>query len=203
MQHTGDGAELARRRLRESIRVSERMLRGPCLDQVREVAESVTTALREGNKVIFFGNGGSAMDAGHLAAELLGRFQAHRRPLPAMSLPDQTAAMTAIANDYSYAEVFARQLDGLGRPGDVVVGLTTSGNSRNVTRALRLARDGGMVSVAFTGEDGGEAKAASHICVQVPSDDTARVQEAMMHLGHTLCELVESSFLAPAGEVTP
>ncbi|HEV7657229.1 MAG TPA: SIS domain-containing protein [Mycobacteriales bacterium] len=154
-------------------------------------AERVAESLRGGGKVLFFGNGGSASDAGHLAAELLGRFALERRSLAAACLSDHTAAMTAIGNDYGYDDVFARQVAGLGRPGDVAIGLSTSGSSANVVRALETARELGMVTIALTGAGGGKVAGVVDICVRVPSEDTPRVQELCMLLGHTLCELVE------------
>jgi D-sedoheptulose 7-phosphate isomerase len=156
-------------------------------------AARCASAVAAGGKVIFFGNGGSAMDAGHLAAELLGRFSFDRPPLPAVSLPDLTAAVTAIGNDYSYDDVFARTLAALARPGDVAVGLSTSGNSPNVLRAVETARDCGVWTVVLTGAGGGKVRELADLCVCVPADDTPRVQEACLHLGHTLCELVERS----------
>ena len=131
------------------------------------------------------------MDAGHQAAELAGRFYRDRPGLAGVSLGDGTASLTAIANDDAYDEVFARRIRALGRPGDVAVGLTTSGNSPNVVSALIAAREGGLVTVALTGNSGGKAAAAADICVRVPTDDTPRVQEACLHLGHTICEIVE------------
>jgi D-sedoheptulose 7-phosphate isomerase len=163
------------------------------LTQVVEVADTIVTALRAGGKVIFFGNGGSSMDAGHLAAELTGRYLYDRPGLAAFSIADSTAAVTAIGNDYSYDDVFSRQLVGLGRPGDVAVGLTTSGNSANVVNALTVAREAGMETVAFTGAEGGKVAAVAAHCLQVPTTDTPRVQEACLHLGHTVCEIVEAT----------
>jgi D-sedoheptulose 7-phosphate isomerase len=185
--------QLIRRRLEESVRSKQAMLEpeSDCIALAVAVAEQIVQALRAGGKVIFFGNGGSAMDAGHLAAELLGRFYRDRPALPSVSLPDCTAAMTAISNDYEFAEVFSRQVVGLGRPGDVLVGLTTSGRSANVIRALAVGRELGMVTVAMTGADGGKVADVADICIAVPTTDTPRVQEACMHLGHTICEIVE------------
>lgn len=183
--------DLVRRRLAESIASKQALLDSPCVDQAADVAGRIAGALRGGGKVIFFGNGGSASDASHLAGELLGRFAYDRPALAAVCLSDHTAAMTAVGNDYDYGEVFARQLRGLGRPGDVAVGLTTSGNSENVVRALEAARDCGLVTVALTGADGGKVAAVADVCVRVPTGDTPRVQEACLHLGHTICELVE------------
>jgi D-sedoheptulose 7-phosphate isomerase len=185
--------DLVRLRLADSIAVKQAMTDDKVLDQVVQIATAIVTALRAGGKVIFFGNGGSSMDAGHLAAELTGRYAYDRPGLAAFSIADSTAAMTAIGNDYSYDDVFARQVLALGRPGDVVVGLTTSGNSANVVHALAAAQDAGMVTVALTGRAGGKVVGAAAICVQVPSDDTPRIQEACLHLGHSVCELVEAT----------
>lgn len=185
--------EFARQRLVEAIAVKQRMLEGEFAEQAAEIARLLIDCLRSGGKVIFFGNGGSAQDAGHLAAELTGRFAFDRPGLPALSLPDATAAMTAIGNDYGFDDVFARQVLALGRPGDVVVGLSTSGNSLNVVRALDAARSAGLITVALTGAGGGKAAAIGQISVRVPTDDTARAQEACLHLGHTICEMVEAA----------
>jgi D-sedoheptulose 7-phosphate isomerase len=186
-------AELVRARLAEAIAIKEDIAAGRHLQDVVDIARAMITALRSGNKVIFFGNGGSAQDAGHLAAELMGRFAFDRPGLSAISLPDATAAMTAIGNDYSYAEVFARQVLAAGRPGDVAIGLTTSGNSENVVLALEAASGAGMITVAMTGAPGGRAANAAKMTLRVPSTDTARVQEACMHLGHVICEMVEAA----------
>jgi D-sedoheptulose 7-phosphate isomerase len=189
-------ATLARARLAEAIAVKQRMIEGEFADQAVEVAQAIIGCLRAGGKVIFFGNGGSAQDAGHLAAELMGRFAFDRPGLAAISLPDATAAVTAIGNDYSYDQVFARQVLAAGRPGDVVVGLTTSGNSLNVVGALEAAARAGMITVALTGAGGGKAAGVAQIPVLVPTSDTARAQEACLHLGHTICELVEAALFA-------
>lgn len=189
-------AELARFRLREAIAVKQQMVEGAFADQAVEVARAIICCLRSGGRVIFFGNGGSAQDAGHLAAELLGRFAFDRPGLAAISLPDATAAMTAIGNDYSYDEVFARQVLAVGRPGDVVVGLTTLGNSVNVVSALEAAARAGMITVALTGAVGGKAAEVARIAVRVPTGDTARAQEACLHLGHTICEMVEAALFS-------
>lgn len=187
------GLDLVRGRLLDSIAVKQAMTEDVVLDQVVQIAEVIVETLHNGGKVIFFGNGGSSMDAGHLAAELTGRYAYDRPGLAAFSISDSTAAMTAIGNDYSYADVFSRQVLALGRPGDVVVGLTTSGNSANVVQALAVAQEAGMITVALTGRSGGQVAEVARFSVQVPSDDTPRVQEACLHLGHSICELVESS----------
>src|SRR5262245_35663513 len=186
-----DGAGLARRRLQESLAIKQAMLGSDCLEQVGEAALRMITALRSGGKVLFFGNGGSSMDAGHLAAELAGRFYRDRPGLSGVSLADATASLTAIANDYGYADVFARQVRGMGRAGDVAVALTTSGNSENVINALIAAREAWLATVVLTGASGGKAADLADVCLRVPTDDTPRVQEACMHLGHTMCEIVE------------
>lgn len=189
-------AEFARAKINAAITVKQQMLNGPFAELAAEIARVMTQCLRAGGKIIFFGNGGSAQDAGHLAAELTGRFAFDRPGLAAISLPDATAAITAIANDYAYSEVFARQVLAVGRPGDVVVGLTTSGNSANVVRALEEAGDAGMTTIALTGAYGGKAAKAAQIGIAVPADDTARAQEACLHLGHIICEMVESALFA-------
>lgn len=185
--------ELVQQRLAETIAVKQQMQQGDVAAQTVEVARAIIDSLRAGGKAIFFGNGGSAQDAGHLAAELMGRFAFDRPGLAAISLPDATAAITAISNDYSYDEVFARQVLATGRPGDVVIGLTTSGNSPNVVRALEVAGQAGMTTVTLTGALGGKVADVAKICIRVPSDDTARVQEACLHLGHSICEMVEAA----------
>jgi D-sedoheptulose 7-phosphate isomerase len=186
-------AQRARARMAQAIAIKQQMAKGTFAEQAVEVAQEMLKCLRSGGKVVFFGNGGSAQDAGHLAAELMGRFAFDRPGLAAVSLSDATAAMTAIGNDYSYDEVFARQVLAVGRPGDVVVGLTTSGNSLNVVRALDVAAQAGMTTVTLTGSHGGKAAALAQIPIRVPADDTALVQEACLHLGHTICEMVEAA----------
>lgn len=185
--------ELVLQRLADTIAVKQQMLSGAVAAQTVEIARLIIGSLRSGGKVILFGNGGSAQDAGHLAAELMGRFAFDRPGLAALSLPDATAAMTAIGNDYSYDEVFARQVLAAGRARDVVVGLTTSGNSANVVRALEAASHAGMTTVALTGARGGKVADVAGICVRVPSEDTGRIQEACLHLGHSICEMVEAA----------
>jgi D-sedoheptulose 7-phosphate isomerase len=193
-----DAARLVSSRLQETIRVKQNMLDSECIDQAATVAAAMVASLRSGGKVLFFGNGGSSMDAGHLAAELSGRFYRDRPGLAGISLSDSTAAVTAIANDYTYDNVFARQVRALGRSGDVAVGLTTSGNSRNVIEALNAADEIGIFTVALTGQAGGKVLGTVDVCIQVPSNDTPRVQEACMHLGHTICEIIEQEMFPEA-----
>jgi D-sedoheptulose 7-phosphate isomerase len=186
-------AERARERLAQAAAIKQQMVDGTVAQQAVEVAQVMITSLRSGGKVIFFGNGGSAQDAGHLSAELMGRFAFDRPGLAAVSLPDATAAMTAIGNDYSYDEVFARQVLAVGRPGDVVIGLSTSGDSLNVVHALEAAGQAQMTTVALTGARGGKVADLAEICIRVPSENTGLVQEACLHLGHTICEMVEAA----------
>jgi len=160
-------------------------------DSFERAAIQMTDCLREGHKVLWCGNGGSAADAQHLAAELVGRFRSERRALPSIALTADTSVLTAIANDRGFAEVFDRQLDALCTPGDVVVGLSTSGKSRNVCAALQKARSLGAFTIILTGESGGRAAALADVCLRVASGDTARIQEGHILLGHMLCEWVE------------
>ena len=180
-----------------SIAVKQALLDDP--EQARlihRVADVMTQSLRVGNKVLFCGNGGSAADATHLAAELVGRFQLERAPLPALSLSDNASSLTAIGNDYGYDQTFARQLRGLAREGDVLVALSTSGTSPNVVEAVRAAAELDVRTVAFTGASGGELADLAELCVRIPSDSTARIQEAYMLLCHAACELVERALFA-------
>lgn len=169
------------------------------ISRLQECVESTVAALKQGNKVLFCGNGGSAADAQHLAAELAGRFYKDRPPLPAEALHCNTSYLTAVANDYSYEEIYSRLIKGVGRQGDVVIGLSTSGNSRNVVSALEAAKSIGMTTVALTGEGGGKVKAYADYLFTVPSRDTARIQEVHILLGHIYCQLIEGQ-LFPDGE---
>jgi D-sedoheptulose 7-phosphate isomerase len=188
--------ELVRSRIGESIEAKQALLESPMPERVTALAELVVEAVRDGGKVLLFGNGGSAADATHLAAELVGRFRLERAPLPALSLTDNVSSLSAIGNDYAYEEVFARQIAGLGRPGDVAIGLSTSGTSANVVAGLSVARQLGLRTVALTGEAGGGAGEEAELCLRMPAQDTARVQECTMLVGHTVCELVEQALFA-------
>jgi len=161
-------------------------------DAIVQIAEQMTKAFRRGNKVLLFGNGGSAADAEHIACELSGKFTLFRDPLPAIALTTNTSSLTAIANDFGYEEVFARQLRGLVAKGDVVIGLSTSGESPNVVRAIEEARRRGAVTVAFTGAAGSLRNIPQYV-LSIPSTNTPRVQEAHMVAGHIICCLVETS----------
>ena len=192
----GSGADVAlaalfRERLQASVDTKLRLLDE--LDPCVRVARVLIDAYRRGNCMFLFGNGGSAADAQHIAAEFLGRFYVERPSLAAHALTVNTSAITAIANDYSFDEVFARQLRALGRSGDVAVGISTSGNAANVLAALRAAREMGITAVALTGSGGGRAREAADYWVPVPSEDTPRIQEAHIAIGHIWSELVEAA----------
>lgn len=176
----------------DQIAASMRLLRDAAAT-IAAAAEIMKHALRSGGKIMFCGNGGSAADAQHLAAELMGRYLKDRAPLPALALTVDTSALTAIANDYSYDEVFARQLRGIGRRGDVLFGLSTSGNSSNVIRAIEAARDLGIGSLALTGQHGGRmAEVADHV-IRVPATRTNSIQEMHIVIGHMLCGFIEEA----------
>ena len=155
------------------------------------LVETCVRAVADGHKIVLFGNGGSAADAQHIAAELVGRFDSDREPVPAMALTADTSALTAIANDYGYDRVFERQLLGLGRTGDVAIGISTSGDSPNVVRALTAARGMGIAATGFTGGDGGALKDVADPALVVPSSETPRIQEMHIVVGHLLCAAIE------------
>lgn len=160
-------------------------------EAVVAAADLMTRSLARGGKLMFCGNGGSAADSQHLAAEFTGRFVRDRRPLAAIALSTDTSALTSIANDYAFEEIFERQVDALGRPGDCLVGISTSGNSGNVVRAFAAARRQGMTTIGLLGRDGGRLATLSDVRIVVPSNTTARIQEAHIFIGHNLCALVE------------
>ena len=162
------------------------------LAAVAKVGLAMTECLAEGGRIFFCGNGGSAADAQHLAAEFTGRFLKERPSLAAIALTTNTSTLTAIANDYSYEEVFSRQIEGLAQAGDVLLGISTSGNSGNVLRAVGVARRMKVKTVAFTGKSGGKLASAVDHCIRVPSDETPRIQEAHILTGHILAEIVEA-----------
>jgi len=160
---------------------------------IQEAAGLVAAALSQGGKLMLCGNGGSAADSQHIAAELTGRFVDDRRPLAALALSTDTSALTCIANDYSFDEVFSRQVTGLGRKGDCLLAISTSGNSRNVLRAADAARAAGISVIGLLGRDGGALRALCDVAIVVPSATTARIQEAHIFIGHALCALVEAA----------
>ena len=158
---------------------------------VDEAADLIVSSLAAGHKLMICGNGGSAADSQHLAAEFTGRFIADRKPLSAMALSTDSSALTCIANDYSFEEVFLRQVIALGRPGDCLLGISTSGNSRNVIRAAEAARDISISTIGLLGRDGGALRGICNLALVVPSTITARIQAAHILIGHTLCGMVE------------
>ncbi len=178
------------RAFEESARVKVDFVR-EYADKIIEVVHVIAQAFREGKKVILFGNGGSATDASHIAAEFVNRFLIERPPLPAIALNTDTAVLTCISNDYDYSQVFSKQLAALGHEGDVVIGITTSGNSPNIVKALEVARKNSMRTIVLTGGTGGKlANAADHTFI-VRTKNTARIQETHITLGHTICQMVD------------
>jgi len=164
---------------------------------IETVARLCVKALRDGNKILLAGNGGSAADAQHLAAELVSRFYFDRPGLPAVALTTDTSALTAIGNDYGFERLFSRQVDALGRKGDVFIGLSTSGNSPNILKALDEARLKGLVTVGLTGQGGGRMAALCDHCMRMPSSETPRIQEGHIVVGHTVCALIEREMFTP------
>ncbi len=163
------------------------------LSKISQSVETITNAFKAGSKVLFCGNGGSAADAQHLAAEFSGRFYKNRKALPAEALHCNTSYLTAVANDYSYDVIYSRLLEGIGAKGDVVIGLSTSGNSTNILNAFEVAKQIGITTIALTGESGGKMKDACDVLLNVPSSDTPRIQESHIMIGHIICELVEAN----------
>lgn len=180
--------------IQQSINVKQKLLSdAQILSTIGEIAETCSQSLCDGNKIMFCGNGGSAADAQHLAAELSGKFYYDRKPLAAEALNVNTSFLTAVANDYSFNEIFARLVEGSGNEGDVLIGLSTSGNSDNVFRAFQTAHKKGIITVGLTGESGGKLAELSDFIIRVPSSDTPRVQESHILIGHIICELVEKN----------
>ncbi len=192
--NAGTAESLAIARIRDCTSVMQSLLESKAyLSAVVKVAEAMTKCLRSGNKVLFFGNGGSAADAQHLAAELSGRFLKERKSLSGWALTTNSSVLTAIGNDYSFDDVFARQVQGMGSPGDLAFAITTSGNSSNVLRAVNAAREKKLVTVGLTGKTGGKLRSAVDHCICIPSNQTPRIQEAHILTGHILCELIEEA----------
>ncbi len=175
-----------------SIETKQQLLNDASVHQkLADVIDVISKAFQNGNKVLFCGNGGSAADAQHLAAEFSGRFYKDRKALPAEALHCNTSYLTAVANDYSYDVIYARLVDGIGIKGDILIGLSTSGNSKNIVKAFETAREKGIITIGFTGERGGEMQKISDYLFNVPSNDTPRIQESHILLGHIICQLVE------------
>jgi D-sedoheptulose 7-phosphate isomerase len=194
MKHTGNLEQLVSRSIEASIATKQRLLRsGEVVATIAKVSEILVEALEQGNKVLLFGNGGSAADAQHIAAEFVGRFAFDRPALPALALSVNSSSVTAIGNDYGFDRVFSRQLEALARAGDVAIGISTSGKSANVLHAMAVARKLGLHTIALTGSSGGMLRNAVDYCICVPSDETPRIQECHILIGHTISELVEQA----------
>jgi D-sedoheptulose 7-phosphate isomerase len=180
--------------IKASITVKEQLLQNESLlEQIETSVEVITNAFKNGNAVYFAGNGGSAADAQHLAAEFSGRFYKDRKALPSDALHCNSSYLTAVANDYSYDVIYSRLLEGLAKKGDVLVGISTSGNSKNIVKAFEMAESIGVTTIAFTGEKGGEMKSIANYVINVPSNTTPRIQESHILVGHIICELVEEN----------
>lgn len=177
----------------ESVRIKEAVCKSQA-GNIEKAASLITGALKSGGKLLVFGNGGSAADSQHIVAELVGRFKKERKALAAVALTTNTSILTAIANDYSYDATFSRQIEALGRKGDVALGLSTSGNSANVIGAMKKAKTLGLVTIALIGGEGGKLKGICDLEIIIPSKDTPRIQESQAMIGHVICELVEDEF---------
>ena len=191
---TGDFEHGVSCAIRESIAVRDRLLRNAdIIANIANVSRCLLDTIMKGNKVLLCGNGGSAADAQHIAAEFVGRFAFDRPALPALALAVNSSSVTAIGNDYGFDHIFSRQIEALGRPGDSVIGISTSGNSLNVLRAMSVARQMGLHTIALTGCGGGKLKAEVEYCIGVPSNQTPRIQECHILIGHIVSELVEQA----------
>lgn len=183
--------KIIRGRIEASIAVKQALIEQVTL--LVETASKLIEAYQNSKKVLLFGNGGSAADAQHIAAELTGKYYMDRKPLPAIALTVNTSSLTAIGNDYGFEKIFARQVEALGNPGDVAIGISTSGNSLNVIQGVRAAKRKGMITIGLTGAEGGLLKSEVDYCICVPSRDTPRIQEAHILIGHIWCELIEQA----------
>ena len=162
--------------------------------KIEEAAKICIDCLKSGNKILIFGNGGSAADAQHIAAEIVGRYKTNRKGLPAIALTTDSSAMTAIANDFGYLHVFERQIEALGRRDDVLIGISTGGSSANVINGVKLGRTLNCKTIGFSGKDGGDLNSLCHVNIVVPSDDTPRIQEMHIVIGHTICQLIDEAY---------
>jgi len=195
-------ADLVRCRVERSIEVKKKLLADSVYQgQVIRAADEMLNSLRAGGTIFFFGNGGSAADAQHLAAEFTGRYLKERRPLPALALSVNSSSVTAIGNDYGFDQVFSRPLEALGKASDVAVGITTSGNSPNVVHALRVAKEKSMFTIALTGGKGGAVAKVADCTICIPSEETPRIQECHILTGHIICELVEQAIVDESSRV--
>jgi D-sedoheptulose 7-phosphate isomerase len=203
MRNSTDFEQRVSASIRASIAVKELLLKNAEVVSITaKVSELLVEALDKGNKVLLFGNGGSAADAQHIAAEFVGRFAFNRPPLPALALSVNTSCVTAIGNDYGFDLVFSRQIEALARPEDIAIGISTSGNSSNVLHGLSAARRMGMCTVALTGCTGGKLKTAVDYCICAPSNETPRIQECHILIGHIISELVEETIFHEQSRVS-
>ena len=186
------------REIQESIDIKKQLLFGPMIDLIARMAQRIAERLKAGNKLLVFGNGGSAADAQHIVAELVGRYRLERKGLAAIALAANAPVLTAVGNDYGFEEVFARQVSALGKAGDVALAISTSGTSPNVLKGLEVARRFGLHTMGLSGQSGGRLAASTELCFCVPSSVTARIQEAHILLGHILCGLIEKLYFADA-----
>jgi D-sedoheptulose 7-phosphate isomerase len=184
------------REIQESIDVKIGLLSSAIIP-ITTAAARIAETIKAGKKVLIFGNGGSAADAQHIAAEMVGRYQSDRKALPAIALTGNSSVLTAVSNDYGFDEVFARQIEAFGSPGDVALAISTSGNSPNVLKGLEAARGGGLFTIGLSGKTGGKMISLADLCICIPSATTARIQEAHILIGHILCGIVEQSVIAP------
>lgn len=189
--------ELVTKAFDESAGIKQRFVREHA-DHIVDLADLIVRAFHEGHKLLLFGNGGSSTDASHIASEFVGRYHLDRRPLPAIALTTDIAALTCIANDYAYEDIFARQIRAHGQKGDIAIAISTSGNSPNVLKGVEVARECGLTTVGWTGGSGGKLAALVDHCFIVPSAVTARIQETHLTLGHVLCELIDAQ-ISPKG----
>jgi D-sedoheptulose 7-phosphate isomerase len=203
MKQLNDFEHRVHKLIEASIAVKQSLLSSPgVVMTVAKVSELLVNALKQGNKALLFGNGGSAADAQQIAAEFVGRFAFDRPALPALALSVNTSCVTAIGNDYGFDQVFSRQLEALARAGDIAIGISTSGNSANVLRAMSTARKMGLHTIAMTGRTGGNLRNTADYCICVPSDDTPRIQECHILIGHIISELVEREMFREEGGVS-
>lgn len=189
-----ESIELIKNRLSISAEVKHNISKNEILlQEILRIADVIVTAFKAGNSVYFCGNGGSAADAQHLAAEFSGRFYLDRKPLPSEALHCNSSFITAVGNDYGYENIYSRLIEGVGKTGDILCGISTSGNSANIIKAFDMAKNKGMITIALVGQTGGKMLGTTNFIIQIPSIDTPRIQEAHITVGHIICEMVEAS----------
>jgi D-sedoheptulose 7-phosphate isomerase len=176
--------------IKENIDTSKRVLSN-CLDEILDAAYKVAGSIKKGNKVMLCGNGGSAADSAHIAAEFVNRFKKERRPLPAVSLVTDTSVLTSISNDYDFGLIFSKQVEAIGKKGDILIAISTSGNAENVLNAVCAGRKIGIFTICLTGDGGGKINELADICIKIPSQNTPRIQEAHILAGHLICDITE------------